>query len=180
MLTFCSSVLSRDVKFDEVAKLSDSQLEAFHVELKAIAQSLSNSLNEIKDEEKLTGIPHDADWMHRIVTKKRIALKFAAEVHARLQGGSTAEQREAYQRIYAHTFRGMLVEEFGEEELQGMEREAALHAIKEYTDWIDSTDQRMWFTPRLPGSKSDTKSEVERTPAPLKSTKVYNLVNASK
>lgn len=156
MLTFCSSVLSRDVKFDDIAKLSKTQLEAFHVELKAIAQSLSNSLNEIKEEEKLTGVPHDSDWVHRIVTKKRIAMKFAAEVHARLQGGSTAEQREAYQRIYAHTFRAMLIEEFGEAELQAMEREAAIKAIGEYTAWLDTTNQRMWFTPRAPRSKESS------------------------
>lgn len=156
MLTFCSEVLSKSVKFDDIAKLSETQLEAFHVELKAIAQSLSSSLNEIKEEEKLTGVPHDADWVHRIVTKKRIALKFAAEVHARLQGGSTTEQRAAYQRIYQHTFRGMLVEEFGEAELLGMEREAAEHAIQEYATWIDSTNQRMWFTPKLP-----TKAKAE-------------------
>ena len=147
MLKFFSNSLSREVEFDAVASLNSPDLETLHEELKEVVNTLNDVVTGAKSKERASGIPMDPNWMHRVNTKKRIALKFATEVHSRLNGGSTVEQRAEYRRIYDAKFRAMLLEEFGEEELQQIERELVDASKEIYKQWIESTGQRMWFVP---------------------------------
>jgi hypothetical protein len=147
MITFFSNALSAEVEFDKLDQLDHEQLQSFHDELRDIVIALNRVVTDAKAKEQVSGIPLDANWLHKVNTKKRIALKFAAEANSRLQGGSTLNQRVEYERIYKERYRKMLVEEFGEEELQSIEREIVDEAREEYKKWIASTGQRMWFIP---------------------------------
>lgn len=147
MIRFISDSLGRNVMFDDISKLSGDELERFHKELQSTATALNDVLSEAKEREHSTGIPPAADWLHRVTTKKRIVLRFAAEVNSRLHGGSTVEQRAAFDRMYRARFRAMLVEEFGEAELAEIEQEILAAAKDDYRAWIAKTNQQMWFVP---------------------------------
>jgi hypothetical protein len=85
--------------------------------------------------------------MHRITTKKRIALKFAAEVNSAKNGGSARDQLNQYNKIFKVKFREILSKEFSEEELREIELEAVDAARKEYEAWIAKTGQKLWYVP---------------------------------
>jgi hypothetical protein len=147
MLTFFSNALSTEVEFDKLRELSDLELMEFHKELSDVVAALSDAVTEAKAKERSSGIPLDQNWLHKIGTKKRIALKFATEAHSLRQGGTTVLQRSEYDRIYRAQFRAMLVEEFGEAELREIEQEVLDKARAAYQAWIESTGQRKWFVP---------------------------------
>jgi hypothetical protein len=147
MLKFFSNVLSVEVEFERIGSLTKQELEAFHDELSEMVTTLNSVLTEAKAKERASGVPLNGDWLHRVNTKKRIALKFATEVHSCLQGGTTVEQRSEYDRIYKAQLRAILLEEFGEAGLQELEQEVLDKARAAYQTWIDSTKQRMWFVP---------------------------------
>ena len=147
MLKFFSTVLSVEVEFERIGSLTKHELEAFHDELSEMVTTLNSVLTEAKTKERASGVPLNSDWLHRVNTKKRIALKFATEVHSCLQGGTTVEQRSEYDRIYKAQLRAILLEEFGEAGLQELEQEVLDKARAAYQTWIDSTKQRMWFVP---------------------------------
>lgn len=147
MLTFFSNALSKDVSFDALADLSREQMESFHNELSEVVAALNEVVTTAKNKEAASGIPVDGNWLHRVNTKKRIAIKFATELYSQLHGGTTQIQRAQYKRIYKEQFRLALLEEFGEEELQGLEREVLEKTRAIYQNWIDSTQQSLWFVP---------------------------------
>jgi hypothetical protein len=147
MLKFFSNVLSVEVEFERIGSLTKHELEVFHDELSEMVTTLNSVLTEAKAKERASGVPLNGDWLHRVNTKKRIALKFATEVHSCLQGGTTVEQRSEYDRIYKAQLRAILLEEFGEAGLQELEQEVLDKARAAYQTWIDSTKQRMWFVP---------------------------------
>lgn len=147
MLTFYSASLLKDIPYDSLGDLDKTQLEAFHRELLNAVQALDRVLTDAKARERVSGIACDPHWLHRVQTKKRIALKFATEVNSRLNGGSTVEQRSEYERIYKAVFRKFMVDEFGEEELAVIEQELLTDARAKYAKWIAETNQRMWFIP---------------------------------
>ena len=147
MLTFFSNSLSRHVQFDQLEALDKEQLSAFHAELCETVGMLNTVITDAKNKERASGVPVDPDWLHRVSTKKRIALKFATEAHSRIHGGTTIEQRQKYEELYKQRLRAILVEEFGENELQEIEQEA-MHAAKtDYRTWVETTKQPMWFVP---------------------------------
>lgn len=147
MLTFFSNTLSRHIQFVEVEQLDKPQMEAFHAELCEVVGALNTVLTEAKDKERASGVATDPNWLHKVNTKKRIALKFATEAHSRLHGGSTEEQRRHYAQLYKQRLRAILVEELGEADLQDIEQEAVQAAKAEYRTWIESTKQPLWFVP---------------------------------
>ena len=79
MLTFFSNSLSRHVQFDQLEALDKEQLSAFHAELCETVGMLNTVITDAKNKERASGVPVDPDWLHRVSTKKRIALKFATE-----------------------------------------------------------------------------------------------------
>jgi len=147
MLTFFSNSLSRHVQFDQLEALNKEQLSLFYTELCETVGTLNAVLTEAKSKERASGVPMDPDWLHRVSTKKRIALKFATEAHSRIHGGTTIEQRQKYEELYKQRLRAILVEEFGENELQEIEQEAMQAAKTDYRTWVETTKQPMWFVP---------------------------------
>jgi hypothetical protein len=147
MITFSSETLHKVVVFDEVSKLSRQDLVDFHEELKSVVAVLDQVIETNNKRADLSGIPANADWMHRINTKRRIALKFAVEVGSQLKGGTTVHQRAEYEKIYKAKFRKFLEEEFGVTELEEIEQEIVAESKKEYVGWIEKTGQQMWFLP---------------------------------
>lgn len=147
MLKFFSNALSKEIGFEQISDLQPCDLEPFHAELCEVVSALNAVVTDAKSKERASGVPVNADWMHRVNTKKRIALKFATEVNSRLHGGTTVDQRAAYDRIYREQFRATLLEEFSESELREIEQEVLDKARAAYQAWIDSTKQRMWFIP---------------------------------
>ena len=147
MLTFFSQRLVRTIGFEEIASLTEDEAEQFHTELKLTIYDLENVLAEATAKEKVTGIAIDEHWRHRVGTKRRIALKFASELHSKLHGGTTVPQRVEYERIYRSKFRAMLEKEFGPTELVEIEAEIATEAKAEYRGWLDKTGQHAWFAP---------------------------------
>ena len=147
MLTFFSNSLSRQLTFQELSGLDEADLKAFHEEISQVIGTLSCVVNEAKAKERASGVALDATWLHRVNTKKRIALKFATEANSLLQGGTTVSQRAAYDRIYREQFRATLLEEFEEAELRELEQEVLTKARATYQAWIASTNQQCWFVP---------------------------------
>lgn len=147
MLKFFSNALSNEVTLEQLSGLAPEQLESLHGGLKEIVSALDQAVEDAKVKQRASGVPLDANWLHRVSTKKRIVLKFATETHSLLQGGTTIAQRTTYDRLYKAKFREALVEEFGEEELADLEREVLESARTAYREWIESTGQRMWFVP---------------------------------
>lgn len=147
MLTFFSNSLSKQLVFDELQGLSEADLKVFHDEIGQVVSTLNTVITEAKTKERASGVPLDANWLHKVNTKKRIALKFATEANSLLQGGTTVSQRAAYDRIYRDQFRATLLEEFEEAELRELEQEVLAKARATYQAWIDSTKQRCWFVP---------------------------------
>lgn len=147
MVTFFSQRLVKTIGFEEISSLTAEEAEQFHTELKLTIYDLENVLAEATSKEKVTGIPIDEHWRHRVATKRRIALKFASELHSKLHGGTTVPQRVEYERIYRSKFRAMLQEEFGPTALAKIESEIAAEAKQEYRDWLDKTGQHAWFSP---------------------------------
>lgn len=147
MVKFDSSTLMREVDLGEVNALPKEQLTEFHAELRSVVDALTDALNGAKEKARLSGVPLDETWKHRVMTKRRIALKFATEANACLQGGSSVMQRLEYDRIYKARFRAMLVEEFGEAELQEIEQEILDASRKQYDAWLAATQQHKWFIP---------------------------------
>jgi hypothetical protein len=146
-VTFFSNALCKSIGLDEVHTLTREQLDEFHAELLEVVEALDRTVTDAHVKAKASGIPADRNWLHRIGTKKRIALKFATEVKSRMEGGSTLQQRSEYDRIFKAKFRAVLEEEFGEAELVELEREVATAAKQEYKQWIAKTAQRMWYVP---------------------------------
>lgn len=147
MINFYSDKLAKRIAFDEVQQLSREELKTFHDELVLIVKALENTILDANQKQSASGIPLSQDWLHRVNTKKRIALKFAAEANSRLSGGSTIEQRAKYETIYRDKFRAMLEEEFGPDVLKQIERELIDEARSAYREWIAETNQTMWFVP---------------------------------
>ena len=147
MLNFFSQRLVRTIRFEEIANLTEDETEQFHTELKLTIYDLENVLAEAIAKQKVTGIPIDEHWRHRVGTKRRIALKFASELHSKLHCGTTVPQLVEYERIYRSKFRAMLEKEFGPTELKEIEAEIATEAKREYRDWLDKTGQHAWFAP---------------------------------
>lgn len=147
MLTFFSQRLVRTVGFEEISNLNEDEATQFHTELKLVIYDLEAVLAEAAAKEKVTGIPIDEHWRHRVATKRRIALKFASELHSKLHGGTTVPQRVEYERMYRAKFRAMLEKEFGPAELAEIEAEIASETKKEYHDWLDKTGQHAWYAP---------------------------------
>lgn len=145
--TFFSNSLCKTVCLEDVSGLNATQLKEFHAELLGVVEALDRTVTDVHDKSKASGIPADKNWLHRIGTKKRIALKFAAEVKSCMEGGSTLQQRAEYDRMYKAKFRAVLIEEFGEPELVEIEREVATATRQEYKNWIAKTSQRMWYVP---------------------------------
>lgn len=147
MIIFYSDKLAKRVDFDEVQQLSRDELKTFHDELVLVVKALENTIVDANQKQSASGIPLSQDWLHRVNTKKRIALKFAAEVNSRLNGGSTIEQRAKYEAIYKDKFRAMLEDEFGPDVLKEIERELIDESRSAYKEWIAQTGQTMWFVP---------------------------------
>jgi hypothetical protein len=147
MYTFFSNAMSRTVTLEDLESINPTTLCEFHAELKQVVSSLDDVITTAKNKEKATGIAVNSDWLHKVNHKKRIALKFAAEVHSRLNGGSAAEQREQYKRIYKQQLRLAMIEEFGEAELAEFEKEVLDKAKDLYHAWVKETDQGLWFVP---------------------------------
>jgi hypothetical protein len=147
MLTFFSNSLSRQLTFEELKSLGEDDLKLFHEEVSQVVSTLNAVVNEAKAKERASGIALDANWLHKVNTKKRIALKFATEANSLIHGGTTVSQRAAYDRIYRAQFRATLLEEFDEAELRELEQEVLVKARAAYQAWIDSTNQRCWFVP---------------------------------
>lgn len=146
-LKFFSNSLCRDVLLTELGGLTKDQLADLHKELAAVVVALDATVQEAHSKASASGIPADKNWLHRIATKKRIALKFAAEAHSQLQGGTTIEQREEYERIYRAKLRTVLENEFGKQEYRELEREVRKFAVEQYKQWIAQTNQRAWYQP---------------------------------
>jgi enoyl reductase-like protein len=146
-LHFFSHYLARDVLYDELGELSAEQLDALHGELAESVNALDSTMATAKAKAQATGVELDRGWVHRVATKKRIVLKFAAEVNSRRQGGTTRQQRDHYNRLHRELYRAALLEEFDEAELLDLEREVVEKTRAAYAAWIASTDQRMWFVP---------------------------------
>lgn len=147
MVTFFSEALHQVVVFDRITELSRDEMQTFQAELRQIVSQLDDAIAKEKQNAQLSGIPVNADWLHRITTKRRIALKFATELGSQLQGGTTLKQRAEYEQIYRAKLRAFLEAEFGVTELEEIERELVQESKKEYAAWIEKTNQRMWFLP---------------------------------
>ena len=128
MLTFFSNSLSKQLTFEYLSKLDEADLKVFHEEVSQVVSTLTAVVSEAKAKERASGIALDANWLHKVNTKKRIALKFATEANSLLQGGTTVSQRAAYDRIYRDQFRATLLEEFEEAELRELEQEVLAKA----------------------------------------------------
>ena len=147
MVMFYSLELQRQVDFDEVEKLDAQELRGFHKELVEVIASLDTAIKSFKEKQQASGVETSPDWLHRAATKKRIALKFANEVHSQMNGGTSVKQRLEYERMYKTRFRAFLEKEFGKQELIEIERELIQATKREYKAWIDSTGQSVWFSP---------------------------------
>ena len=147
MLTFYSNALSKQLTFDDLRDTSTEELQQFHKEISDAVTTLNKVISEAKAKERASGVPLDPNWLHRVNTKKRIALKFAAEANSLMHGGSAAAQRAAYERIYREQFRATLLEEFDESELCELEREVLDKSRTTYNAWLSSTKQQRWFIP---------------------------------
>lgn len=147
MITFTSEFLSRSIPIDQIQSLSDEELQGFHEELKLVITSIDEALSKASVKQQASGVPFSSTWMNRITTKKRIALKFAAEVNSAKNGGSAQDQLSQYNKIFKVKFREILSKEFSEEELREIELEAVNAARKEYDAWITKTGQRLWYIP---------------------------------
>lgn len=146
MITFYSEALTQNIEFDKIGELSKQELRFFHGELLQTVHSLEESIKSAKVKEARTNLPTDANWMHRINTKRRIASKFAAEVLSQLQGGSATAQRAEYDKFYKAELDALLEFEFGEE-LPAIRQELLEKAQAAYQGWIEETGQTMWFVP---------------------------------
>lgn len=147
MPTFFSNFLSKQLTFEDLSSLEEADLKVFHEEVSQVISTLDAVVSEAKAKERASGIALDANWLHKVNTKKRIALKFSTEAYSLIHGGTTVSQRAAYHRIYKAQFRATLLEEFDEAELQALEQEVLAKARATYQAWIDSTKQRCWFVP---------------------------------
>jgi len=147
VLTFFSNALSDNIEFRKLSELSDAELADFNAELSTVVEALDKAVADAKATARSTGVPVDSDWLHRVGTKKRIALKFSAEILSLRQGGTTTAQKAEYERIYKALYRAMLLEEFGEVELKEFEQEVLDKARAAYQTWIESTGQRTWYAP---------------------------------
>jgi|SanBayMetagenome_1026888.scaffolds.fasta_scaffold00568_6 hypothetical protein len=150
MVRFYSNKLNREIAIAVVSKMKPDEVKVFHEELKYVIESLTDTINEANERKKATGADVDSDWLHRVTTKRRIAMKFAHECSTVSQGGSTLDQQLVYERMYRSKFRALLVEEFGEEELAAIEREITEAATAEYKAWLQTNKQQMWYVPKLP------------------------------
>lgn len=150
MVRFFSNKLNREIRIELVSKMKPDELKLFHDELKYVIASLTDTINEANERKQATGVDGDVDWLHRVTTKRRIAMKFAHECSTVGQGGSALDQQQVYERMYSSKFRALLVEEFGEEELAAIEREITEAATVDYKAWLTSTKQKMWYVPKLP------------------------------
>lgn len=148
MVRFFSNKLNREIRIEHVPQLNRNDLQVFHSELKTVVEDLTNTINEANERKQTVGLSVDSDWLHRVSTKRRIALKFVSECYIVLKGGSTANQRQVFERIYRSKFRDMLEEEFGKEELAAIEAEITAESTTEYVAWLTSTNQSMWFKPK--------------------------------
>lgn len=150
MVRFFSNKLNREIRIELVSKMKPDELKLFHEELKYVIASLTDTINEANERKQATGVDVDSGWLHRVTTKRRIAMKFAHECSTVGQGGSALGQQQVYERMYSSKFRALLVEEFGEEELAAIEREITEAATVDYKAWLTSTKQKMWYVPKLP------------------------------
>lgn len=146
-LTFHSDALNRTVQFDQVGNLEQEDLKVFHKELTGIVQSLEGVISTAKQRERASGVPVNQDWLHRVTTKRRVALKFASEAFSQLNGGTTVKQRIEYDKIYRIKLREFLEAEFDADELAQIDRDLIAATKKEYSAWLENTNQRMWFVP---------------------------------
>lgn len=146
-LTFTSQALATDVRFDELGNLEQAALSTLHGELTELITTLDGVLTDAKNKARASGVPLNEHWIHKVTTKKRIALKFATEIYSRLNGGTTVSQRSEYDRIYKNVFAAMMVEEFGEDGWKEVQQEAVEAARKQYQAWIAETKQTCWFVP---------------------------------
>jgi hypothetical protein len=147
MLTFFSTSLGKEIEFAAVDQLSVEDMETFHTELVEIVKALAQVSADAKGKAEASGVPVDVNWLHRVHTKKRIALKFANEVNSRLQGGTTVQQRIKYDQLYKAAYRDVLLDEFGPDAFEELEDDVLTIARKRYQDWIHETKQTMWFVP---------------------------------
>ena len=147
MITFHSDALNRTVQFDQVGSLNEEELRLFHEELTSVVKTLDDVIFSAKQKEKASGVPVSSDWVHRVTTKRRVALKFATEAYSQLHGGTTVQQRIEYDKIYRIKLREFLESEFEADELAEIDKELISESRKAYEAWIQKTNQRMWFVP---------------------------------
>lgn len=122
--TFNSKELGRVLPLSEVEDLDTDQQRLLYEELVEAVKSIDETISEILDLEKRSGIRTDSDWLHRAKKKRRICLEFAARLNAVLNG-SVAPSKPTYEDLYKKHLREILIEELGPKSVERIEEEAA-------------------------------------------------------
>jgi len=123
-LTFTSRALDRVVNFGDISQLDQKQLRELHAELAMVVQAMDEKISESKELERVSGIPGDEDWLHKIRKKRRVCVTFAAYVNQALGTSETS-----FESVYRLKLDSLLLEELGEETWQEITTEAMQFAL---------------------------------------------------
>jgi hypothetical protein len=118
-LTVTSRVLDRTVSLGDLSHLSQDELRELHAELTMMVQSMDEKVQENKELERLSGIPSDDDWLHKVKKKRRVCVTFAAYVNQAL-----GTPNSNFEYVYRLKLDSLLVEELGAETWQEIKDEA--------------------------------------------------------
>lgn len=110
--TFVSKALDRTVSMEETGELELQAAQALYSELVMAVQSLDDSIQETQEQQRLSGILSDKDWVHRVKKKRRICVAFAAQLRPRLEQSTSTT---GHQLAYWRTFEQLAREELGED-----------------------------------------------------------------
>jgi hypothetical protein len=99
--------------------LPQDELRELHAELTMMVQSMDEKVQENKELERLSGIPSDDDWLHKVKKKRRVCVTFAAYVNQAL-----GTPNSNFEYVYRLKLDSLLVEELGAETWQEIKDEA--------------------------------------------------------
>lgn len=123
-LTFTSRTLDRVVSLGDLATIAQPELRELHGELTMAVQAMDEKVQESKELERLSGIPSDEDWIHKVKKKRRICVTFAAQVNQAMNVGDTS-----FEYVYRLKLDQLVLEELGEEAWQEIKGEAMAFAL---------------------------------------------------
>lgn len=141
--TFQSHELVRVLTVDDVHYLGLDEARRFNAELTIAIESLTDSITSAKAED----VPPDANWMHRVQKKRRIATAFAAEVRRHLAKLDGTDQRTKFLELRYERLLALLRDEFEEQDVIEMDQEAREAAEKDLNEWLATSERPQVFVP---------------------------------